>query len=403
MPFDHLDYPQTSTRPLSVLYLLAEFPVLSETFVSNEIRAMRSLGHRAVPVAITPHAGRNQPDDADLRAETLLLGGEPARSAMLDAFARPAGLERALRFIRTQTGLPRRSLLLAGARVAAVARRLGCTHIHAHFAQGAAATAIVGARIAGATVSFTGHGFDVYGSPCDLPQKLAAADLAVAVCSDMLADFRAMAPTARLAMVPCGVDPSRFRPLGTAPRNGRLLAIGRLAPQKGYDVLLDAIASLPPDQRPELDVVGDGALRPMLEARIGAQGLASWVRLLGSRDSAWIAAEGPAYLGLVAPFVVTPDGDRDTGPVVVKEAMAMGLPVVASALMGLKETVDDASGRLVPPGDPDALAGALRWVAGLPEAQRRILGSAGRARVEAGFTLRLQAQRLAGAIRSLRR
>jgi glycosyltransferase involved in cell wall biosynthesis len=386
-----------------VLYVLAEFPVLSETFISNEIRAMRAAGHQVVPLALRRHSGRHQPEDATLRAETLHLAEQPAAPALLTAFCHPAALVRALPFIRAQRGLPARSLLLAGARVAVTARRLGCTHIHAHFAHSATATAIVGARLAGITVSFTGHGYDIYGTPCDLPQKLAAVDLAIAVCDGMLNDFRGLSPEVRSAIVRCGVDPTRFRPLGDVPRNGRLLAIGRLAPQKGYEVLLDALARLPPGQRPQLDAVGEGALRPALEAQITALGLAPWVRLLGARDSAWIAAEAPAYLGLVAPFVITPDGDRDTGPIVVKEAMAMGLPVVASALMGIKETVDAACGWLVPPGDAAALADALGWLAHLPEAQRRSMGAAGRARVEAYFTLDRQAQGLAAAIRSLPR
>lgn len=388
---------------MSVLYVLNEFPVLSETFISNEIRAMRALGHRAIPLALVPHAGRQQPEDAGLRAEMLQLADEPAAAALRQAARRPWCLARGLHFIRRQQGLPARSLLLAGARVAAVARRLGCTHVHAHFAHSATATAIVGARLAGLTVSFTAHGFDVYGAPSDLREKLEAADLAVAVCNDMQDDFRRLAPAARVAMIPCGVDPGRFRPIGDGPRRHRLLAIGRLAPQKGYDVLLDALALTPAAFRPCIDIVGEGALRPALEARIAAASLGPWVRLLGARDSGWIAAEAPAYLGLVAPFVVTPDGDRDTGPVVIKEAMAMGLPIVASALMGIKDSVDAAHGWLVPPGDAEALAVAIRWLALIPEAQRRAMGLVGRARVEAGFTLAGQAGGLAAAIAGLRR
>ena len=69
-------------------------------------------------------------------------------------------------------------------------------------------------------------------------------------------------------MIPCGVDPGRFQPIGACPRQRRLLAIGRLAPQKGYEVLLDALALTPAAFRPCIDIVGEGALRPVLEARI---------------------------------------------------------------------------------------------------------------------------------------
>jgi len=385
--------------PQTILYALAAFPVLSETFVSNEIRAMRAAGHRIIPVALAPHDGPCQPEDEGFRAETLALGGIRRAPALMGALPR---LGTALPFLGAQRGLGRASLLLAGARLGRIARATGATHIHAHFAHSAAATAIVAARLAGLTCSFIGHGFDIYGSPTDLPAKLRHADLAIATCGDMAEDFRRLAPEARVAVVYCGVDPARFRP-APGPDNGRLLAVGRLAPQKGYAVLLDALAALPPATRPLLDVVGEGALRQEIEARIAALGLGAHVTLLGARASDWIAQHGPHYRGFVAPYVVTPEGDRDTGPIVVKEAMAMGLPVLASALMGLKEMVAPDTGRLLPPGEVAPLAEGLAWLAGLDAATRARLGAAARARVDRHFTLEAQARALGTAFARLGR
>jgi len=394
--------PTPAPAPLSVLYVLGAFPVLSETFISGEIRAMRALGHRAVPLALAPYGGACQPEDTCFRGETLSLAGIPAGRAMAVAAGNPARLANGLRFAVRQQGLRPRSLLLAGARVALAARRNGCTHLHAHFALAPAATAIVAARLAGLTVSFTGHGFDVYGTPVDLALKLAAADLAIAVCDDMRDDFLALAPFSRVRLVPCGTDPERFRPRPGMARNGRLLAIGRLAEQKGYDVLLAALSMLPSGERPVIDVVGEGPLEGSLQRSASEMGVAGSVNFLGSRPSWWVAAHGPAYLGFVAPYCVTANGDRDTGPVSVKEAMAMGLPVVASALMGMKESVTAECGRHVPPRDTAALAAALRWLAAMPEEQRLLMGEAGRRRIESNLTLDAQAGGLAAAIRSLR-
>lgn len=383
--------------PNTILYALAAFPVLSETFVSNEIRAMRAHGQRIVPVALAPFDGPCQPDDEEFRAETLALGAEAALPSLLGSLGRSRA---AMPFLQAQHGLPRRSLWLAGARIARIARREGATHIHAHFAHSAAATAIIGARLAGITCSFIGHGYDIYGSPMDLAAKLAHADIAFATCHDMAADFRALAPKARIATLYCGVDPERFQP-GTGGDHGRLLAIGRLAPQKGYQTLLQALHALPPDQRPVVDVVGDGPLRAEILSQRDALGLGEHVHLLGARPSRWISEHAPGYRGFVAPYVITDNGDRDTGPVVVKEAMAMGLPVLASALMGIKEMVAPETGRLVPPGDVTALSAGLGWLGGLRCDQRMALGQAGRARVEAMFTLRAQATHLTQAIEGL--
>ncbi len=395
MPFDAA--PQHLPQPGAILYCLSSFPVLSETFVSNEIRAMRARGHRVVPLTIRDHLGPCQPEDEALKADIVRLEDLPREAALLRAIGNPAGLARALDFLRQQQALPRRSLLLAGARVALAARRHGCRHIHAHFAHAAAATAIMGARLAGVTVSFIGHGFDIYGTPADLPAKLRAADLVIATCDDMRDDMLALAPGARVERVPCGIDPSRFQP-ALHPGNGRLLAVGRLAPQKGYPLLFRALAALPAARRPCLDVVGEGAERPMLEALLDQLRLRPWVRLLGAMPNAWVAQNGPVYQGFVAPYVICEDGDRDTGPMVLKEAMAMGLPVLASALMGMKETVADVGGRLVPPGDQAALTEGLAWLAALPPEQAAAIGRRGRAHILAGFTLEAQAARFSALV-----
>ena len=391
-----------SVESLSVLYVLGEFPVLSETFVSNEIRAMRRLGHHIVPLALRPAQGLCQPEDEMFRDETMALADVSRRDALLGALGRPGKFQYALQFAMAQRGIRPRSLMLAGARAALAARLHGCTHLHAHFAGAAAATAIVGARLAGLTCSFTAHGYDVYGTPSDLVAKLQAADVAMAVCEDMRRDFHAMSPGTPVALVRCGVDPTRFRPRPDGVRNGRLLAVGRLVHQNGYDVLLDALATLPPAARPVIDAVGGGELEAALKSRALALGVAASINFLGPRSAGWISAEGPAYLGFVAPYCLAPNGDRDTGAVVAREAMMMGLPVVASRLMGLPEAVRPDCGRLVPPRDVPALAEALRWVAELPETERRRLGAAGRRRAEREFTIDGQANSTAAAIAAVR-
>ncbi len=400
MPFDPI---APVKRPLAILHVMSSFPVLSETFVSNEIRALRAAGHRVVPMALGATPRPCQPEDEAFRDETIHPGAIHRAAALAASLRSPLGLARAVGFATAQTGIRPRSLLLAGARVARAAGAAGCTHIHAHFAHAPAATAIVAARLAGATVSFTGHGFDVYGAAAsDLPAKLAATDLAVAVCEDMAADFRTAVPSARVAVVHCGVDPCRFRPAPDARHNGRVLAVGRLAPQKGYEVLVAALARLPTESRPVVDVVGTGELLHELTQMARNLGVTDSIRFLGARPSGWIAAQGPRYRGFAAPYVVCADGDRDTGPLVVKEAMAMGLPVLASRLMGLKEIVGPGTGRLVPPGDAAALAEGFAWLSGLAEGERAAIGAAGRRHVEARFTLEAQARGLAAAIAALR-
>jgi glycosyltransferase involved in cell wall biosynthesis len=93
--------------------------------------------------------------------------------------------------------------------------------------------------------------------------------------------------------------------------------------------------------------------------------------------------------------VVAGDGDRDTMPVIAKEALAMEVPVVASDAVGLPEVVRPQWGRLVPPGDPRALAVALAELLALPAAERAAMGRAGRAHVVAECDVRAGSARLA--------
>ena len=304
---------------------------------------------------------------------------------------------RGFSFVLRQRKLPRLSLLANALKMALLARRAGCTHVHAHFAGGATAHAIVAARWIGASVSFIGHGHDIYSEPEDLTAKLAAADFVVATCEDMAGDFRSLQPGTRVDRITCGTDPDRFVPAVTDEHNGRFLLIGRLVGQKGIDDLLRALSLLPDSVA--VDVVGDGPLRDELAAQARDLRLRTGrVNWLGARPSAWIAEHAPRYLALIAPFKPDTDGQRDTGPVVTKEAMAMGLPVIGTRFMGAKEMITADTGFFFEPGDVAHLARSMATVASLSRAARRRIGEAARLRVEALFTLRRQAEQLSALV-----
>lgn len=393
---------QHGVHGLRICHVLDAFPVLSETFVSNEVRALRARGHTVIPLALAPYPGPCQPQDEPFRAETIALRSIPAAAALARATWPSRNLRRALRFIGLQNGLPRRSLLLAGARVALAARHHGIQHLHAHFALASAAAAIVAARLAGLTVSFIGHGHDIYASRADLALKLAEADLVFATCVRMSEDMLALCPAARVRVTHCGIDPQSFTPQPDVASNGRLLAIGRLAPQKGYDALIRAISSIPIPERPVIDAVGAGSLREVLQGLAANHGVQDHLRFLGPLPSAWIAEHGPRYHGFVAPYVIAENGERDSSPMAIKEAMAMGLPVVGTDVMGIPEIVSPESGRLVTAGDVPALADALRWLRGLDAAARRGIGEAGRRRIAAHFSLNGQIETMVAAIHATR-
>jgi glycosyltransferase involved in cell wall biosynthesis len=135
------------------------------------------------------------------------------------------------------------------------------------------------------------------------------------------------------------------------------------------------------DEIERVSIVGDGPLQGELGRLIAELGVADRVNLLGSRTPPEVRDLLEHADVLAMPCIVAADGDRDSMPVVVKEALAMEIPVVASDEVGLPELVRPEFGRLHAPGDPEDLARALGEVLALPAAERAEMGRRGREHV----------------------
>lgn len=404
-----------------IAFVIPQFPVLSETFVATEIRAMAELGHEVLPIAFEAPQGEYQQHDEPLKMKTHYLCDSSAFDAIKAlGYLRP-GLSKALGFIFKQQGLSTKSLLGNALKLLYAAKRQGCDHLHAHFAQASAATAIVAARLSGMTVSFAGHGYDVYGTPVDLKLKLDHADFVVAVCEDMCHYLKSISVKANIALIYCGVDMERFKrvqspsrqpvalvegddePYFQAPttcRIKKLLFIGRLCPTKGLMTLLKALNILCAQVRPQLDIVGDGELKESLMEYVDAHNLGAQVKFLGVKQTPWLIANSYHYSALVAPFEAAPNGDRDTGPMVIKEAMALKLPVITTYFMGCKEMLTEACSLRIPPNDPVSLAQMLNRVNMMSDQELAAMGDSGYLRVMSLYSAPLQANYLSQMIRS---
>ena len=188
------------------------------------------------------------------------------------------------------------------------------------------------------------------------------ADLVCPVSEDLGRHLRQAGVEARLQTVPNTIDVSRFRPPASRDRRGpvRALSVAGLTEVKQMPVLLKALALIrSAGDGPEivLDVAGDGPLRDQLREMTDAHGLADAVRWLGHRT-----ADEVAELMRTSHMLVLPSRWENL-PTVLCEAMASGLPVIATRVGGVPEIVDADSGVIVPPGDPAALARALVKVA----------------------------------------
>jgi glycosyltransferase involved in cell wall biosynthesis len=168
------------------------------------------------------------------------------------------------------------------------------------------------------------------------------------------------------AVIPNGIDLDRYAG-APEPVPGRVVMIGRLAPQKRPELAVEALAQVPDA---ELQLVGDGPLRAEVEAHARRLGVEARVHVLGHRDDI------PALLGRASCLLLP--SDYEGWPFVVMEAMAAGVPVIASSVGGIPELVEHGrTGLLVDPGRVEPVAAALGELLGDPE-RARAMGDEGR-------------------------
>jgi glycosyltransferase involved in cell wall biosynthesis len=388
----------------SIAYVLMGFPRVSETFIASELYRVERAGIPVRLFVLKPveerERGLRHPVVDAIRAEPEYLPSTAALTAPLHRWRpahlrpflpalrrtlrrRPCGVARALRLAlgqalrdrRTRLSGPRKVYLKELIQAVALADRLldapEVRHLHAHFAHGTTTVTWLAATIAGLPFSFTGHARDIYAEHLNphgwLRRKLLAARFAVTCTEASRRHLLEIAPEAAVHLVYHGLGADFDRLLGAAPppppQNGvvSVLGVGRLVAKKGFDVLVEACAVLSRRGVPfEARIVGqDDKHGGEVRRRIASLGLEDRVVLPGPVGQAELLAEYRRATALCAPCRVLKD-DRDGIPNVIVEAMAAGTPVVATAVSGIPELVEDgANGLVVPVEDPEALADAV--------------------------------------------
>jgi colanic acid/amylovoran biosynthesis glycosyltransferase len=259
--------------------------------------------------------------------------------------------------------------------------------------------AMIAVRLGGAgwSWSFTLHGpvelADV--SAHRLAEKVRSAALVVCISDFARSQLMSLVPRrewAKLRLVRCGIDVDQFSRNGhpVAAHDGmHVITVGRLSARKAHSVLVEAIAALRSEGVDvRLTIVGDGEERAGLEALAGELEVSDRIAFAGA-----VAHDALTELLAAADVFCLPSASEGL-PVVLMEAMAVGLPVVAARIMGIPELVEDGmSGYTVAPGRADSLADALRRLAGERERWEQ-MGAAGRRKVEADHDVRRSAQEL---------
>jgi colanic acid/amylovoran biosynthesis glycosyltransferase len=379
-------------------YVLKRFPRISETFVAAELIELERQGERVTVFALArPQEDFEHGFVGEVTATVVYLPRRPLREPVRVVRALGRALRSDargwLRAARVSLWPPRlrgvRRLLQATV-LCAEMRRAGIDHAHAHFASTAARLANLAWRMGGPTYSVTAHAKDIYHRRVRtdrLRDKLSSAAFVATVCSanrDHLDSI--LGSRARLHVVPNAVDLRRFAlPRPGPPEPGLVLTVARLIEKKGLTDLVAACGLLARGVRMRLEIVGEGPLRRTLEE--AAERSHTPVAFHGALPQEQVLDLYRRAAVFCLPCVVASTGDRDGLPTAVLEAMALGVPVVTTAVSGLGElVVHERTGLVVPERDPDALADALaRLLADRDLAER--LAADGRVRVERSFSL----------------
>ena len=364
----------------TVAYLISQHPKVSQSFITRELDALRRTGLTVPTFAMWPAPDSETLSAADemARATTYYLLAPSGRVGRLFQGLRASSpkaiastVRRAFRLGQGARGKIWQLFYLAEALMlhAECARR-GITHVHVHFANNAADVARLAASLGSASSggitswSFTMHGPTEFSNirAFDLDNKARDAKFIVAISDYARSQLLAILPVQdwlKVVVVRCGlslddvpVPPPRIResddPL-------RVLCVGRLVPEKGQAILLQAVAELRRQKHAcELILVGDGPDRGTLEELGRELGISDDIRFLGA------VGQDEIHNWFEWADVFCLPSFAEGLPVVIMEAMASGVPVVTTRITGIPELIEHGvTGLLVPPGRPEAIAQAL--------------------------------------------
>jgi glycosyltransferase involved in cell wall biosynthesis len=359
-----------------IAYILGGFPILSETFILEELRELEMQG---VPLHIFSlfklKAVKGAQATWNMSAPVTPIADYPTLFLVLCATR--CFLQSPLRFIRTSIAMVGhfRLRFLIGCRVLLFASFLArqfkqenIRHMHAHFAWEASYVAQFTHLLTGIPYSFTAHAEDIYIPPkASLAYRIKMARFVVASTvfnQDYMRTLVDQETGTRIHQIYSGINLQYFPSFTeeSAPQIPPLiLAVCRLVEKKGLIYLLEACHILANQGYTfSCQIIGDGPLRQELEEQIRALGLSDRVILLGARSNKEVLEIYPKATLMALPCVISKDGDRDGLPTVLMEALYAGIPSVSTTVTGNPELIEsEVNGLLVPPNNSTALATAL--------------------------------------------
>jgi len=399
---------------MKIAFIVYEFPKLSESFIVNQITGLLDLGHD-----VRIFADRN-PQEPEINADVLKY-----HLADRTCYIRPIPENKTVRRLKTLllilSNLPKAPVGLSKALKILLTRPEGFSYnllyyafaflrkefdiIHCHFGPAGNIGVFIKQAGFGAKLITTFHGYDVTKyiaarGPDVYRNLFGNGDLFSYNSEATKAKILALGcPPDRMVKLPMGIhlDKIVFAERKISPDDPiNILSVGRLTEMKGREYAIKAVAKIL-NKFPNitLNIVGDGPLRESLQKLINDLDAAGKINLLGWVDSDRLDSLYKSSHIFLHPSVKASDGNMEGQGVVLLEALAYGLPVVATSHGAFPETVPDGvGGFLVPERDPDALAERLEYLITNPQT-RPVLGKTGRRHVEDNYDIKALNRKLA--------
>lgn len=398
---------------MKIAYLINQYPKVSHSFIRREIAGVEACDLEVVRYAIRDCAAElvDQADKDELQKTkiVLALGLWGLIYQTLRTFlGQPLPLIKALRFaLKMGTGSSRGLInhgayLMEACVINQWCRQDRISHIHAHFGTNSATVALLTSILGGLPYSFTVHGPEEFDNVkgLALEAKILHATFVVGVSSFGKSQLYRWCPYeqwSKIHVVHCGVDDHFLsQPLTPIPQSPHLVAVGRLSEQKGFPLLLEAVAQLVfKGVFLKVTLVGDGPLRSQIEAYRQEKGLTQHIEITG-----WATSQQVQNHILAARALVLPSFAEGL-PVVLMEALALGRPAISTYVAGIPELVEPGvSGWLVPPASLDALVRAMEEVLVSPVETLEQMGRNGAMRVHQHHNVHTEARKLVDLWRS---
>lgn len=396
----------------NIAYLAPEIPSISGTFVYQEILALQAQGVDILPISV--HKTKlivREPKIEKLATATLYLYQQSLISVLIHSIAffikNPKSYLATLTTVLTDISVAGLSKLSSwkllyqffyASRVAGAIEENRCQHLHIHFANVPTQIGMYASLLSGVPYSFTSHANDIFDRNLLLKQKTDRAKAAITI-SEYNYKYLSQqeVDTSKLKIVRCGINTNSINfisnhNVGTIPRIGSL---GRLVEKKGMDDLILAVSELGRkgiDFR--LEIGGDGPLNTYLKELAATKDLSSKIEFKGAIPNDQVYS----WLKTLDIFVLAckedSNGDKDGIPVVLMEAMTIGVPVISTNISGIPELIqDEKTGFLARSNDPKSLACTIEKFLYYPHPITQITQAA-RDRVTEEFELKNNVDRL---------